>query len=93
MFLIVDVVFIPHGLELRLLMWILNLQHLYILIIQCLSFGMLLLSGFIDDCGVLQFIAEEGMIYMPYWVGIYAFFFGLRTSTAICYKEKDKETS
>lgn len=20
-------------------------------------------------CGVLEFIAEEGMIYMPYWVG------------------------
>jgi len=48
MFLIVDAVFIPHGLELRLLMLIINLQHLYILIIQCcLSFGMLLLSGFL----------------------------------------------
>ena len=41
----------------------------------------------VSHCGVLQFIAEEGMIYLPYWVGIHAFFFGLRTSTAICYKE------
>lgn len=24
----------------------------------------------ISHCGVLEFIAEEGMIYMPYWVGI-----------------------
>jgi ubiquitin fusion degradation protein 1 len=22
-----------------------------------------------SHCGVLEFIAEEGMIYMPYWVG------------------------
>lgn len=25
----------------------------------------------VSHCGVLEFIAEEGMIYMPYWVGIY----------------------
>lgn len=24
----------------------------------------------VSHCGVLEFIAEEGMIYMPYWVGI-----------------------
>ena len=30
----------------------------------------------VSHCGVLEFIAEEGMIYMPYWVGIYAFFLG-----------------
>lgn len=23
----------------------------------------------VSHCGVLEFIAEEGMIYMPYWVG------------------------
>jgi ubiquitin fusion degradation protein 1 len=23
-----------------------------------------------SHCGVLEFIAEEGMIYMPYWVGL-----------------------
>ena len=40
----------------------------------------------VSHCGVLEFIAEEGMIYMPYWVGI-QIFFGLGTSTAICYKE------
>ena len=25
-------------------------------------------SGKRTHCGVLEFIAEEGMIYMPYWV-------------------------
>jgi ubiquitin fusion degradation protein 1 len=30
----------------------------------------------LSHCGVLEFIAEEGMIYMPYWVGI-GFLFGL----------------
>ena len=40
----------------------------------------------VSHCGVLEFIAEEGMIYMPYWVGI-QIFFGLGTRTAICYKE------
>ncbi|KAL9313749.1 hypothetical protein ACSQ67_019201 [Phaseolus vulgaris] len=24
----------------------------------------------VSYCGVLEFTAEEGMIYMPYWVGI-----------------------
>jgi len=24
----------------------------------------------VSHCGVLEFIAEEGMIYMPYWVRI-----------------------
>lgn len=24
----------------------------------------------VSHCGVLEFIAEEGMIYMPYWVGL-----------------------
>lgn len=24
----------------------------------------------VSHCGVLEFIAEEGMIYMPYWVSI-----------------------
>lgn len=27
----------------------------------------------VSHCGVLEFIAEEGMIYMPYWVGIHSF--------------------
>lgn len=27
-----------------------------------------------SHCGVLEFIAEEGMIYMPYWVGIGNYF-------------------
>lgn len=25
----------------------------------------------VSHCGVLEFIAEEGMIYMPYWVGLH----------------------
>lgn len=25
----------------------------------------------VSHCGVLEFIAEEGMIYMPYWVGLF----------------------
>lgn len=25
----------------------------------------------ISHCGVLEFVAEEGVIYMPYWVGIF----------------------
>ncbi|XP_022132625.1 uncharacterized protein LOC111005442 [Momordica charantia] len=25
----------------------------------------------VSHCGVLEFVAEEGMIYMPYWVGPY----------------------
>lgn len=29
----------------------------------------------VSHCGVLEFIAEEGMIYMPYWVRI-NFLFG-----------------
>lgn len=32
----------------------------------------------VSHCGVLEFIAEEGMIYMPYWVRIYV------SSLAIC---------
>lgn len=24
----------------------------------------------VSHCGVLEFIADEGMIYLPYWVGI-----------------------
>jgi ubiquitin fusion degradation protein 1 len=28
----------------------------------------------VSHCGVLEFIAEEGMIYMPYWVRIEIFF-------------------
>lgn len=24
----------------------------------------------VSHCGVLEFIAEEGTIYMPYWVGV-----------------------
>ena len=27
----------------------------------------------VSHCGVLEFIAEEGMIYMPYWVGVILF--------------------
>lgn len=27
----------------------------------------------VSHCGVLEFIAEEGMIYMPYWVGCRSF--------------------
>jgi hypothetical protein len=39
----------------------------------------------VSHCGVLEFNAEEGMIYMPHWVGIpfVFFFFSLGTSTAI----------
>lgn len=29
----------------------------------------------VSHCGVLEFIAEEGMIYMPYWVDTEEFFF------------------
>lgn len=29
----------------------------------------------VSHCGVLEFIAEEGMIYMPYWVGDMMFIF------------------
>lgn len=25
----------------------------------------------VSHCGVLEFIAEEGMIYMPYWVAMF----------------------
>lgn len=28
----------------------------------------------VSHCGVLEFIAEEGMIYMPYWVGGFLWF-------------------
>lgn len=28
-------------------------------------------NGRSTHCGVLEFIAEEGVIYMPYWVGIW----------------------
>lgn len=33
----------------------------------------------VSHCGVLEFIAEEGMIYMPYWVDIICviLYFGL----------------
>lgn len=29
----------------------------------------------VSHCGVLEFIAEEGMIYMPYWVCMQKFLF------------------
>lgn len=29
----------------------------------------------VSHCGVLEFIAEEGMIYMPYWVGTFCLMF------------------
>jgi hypothetical protein len=29
-------------------------------------------SGSSSHCGVLEFIAEEGLMYMPYWVGLMA---------------------
>lgn len=26
-------------------------------------------SGRVTHCGVLEFVAEEGVVYMPHWVG------------------------
>lgn len=31
----------------------------------------------VSHCGVLEFIAEEGLIYMPYWVYIFCIFWYL----------------
>lgn len=42
-------------------------------------------AGRTSHCGVLEFIADEGMIYLPYWVCFYIIFMNVMVRLLCAY--------